>query len=144
MLLANHGNRMENSSPQEDIIYLVTNAEMIAEAKLEFAFSDRHSILSTASFYDNLTNLKQIKWLIFFESPKIGGYSEIWQSRPDKPEWIDRKEVRQAEFLIYEKLPWAFIKGVATMNEEVATKVRDVLNKLNLNTPVVVKHEWYY
>jgi len=140
MLLVNHSNGV-----QREIIYLVTRAQDIGEGNLKFIFSDRHPVLRHAQFFTELSYLNEIKWEIFFEPPLKGGYSEIWNSNHDNPMWVDRKEIRQAEFLVFKELSWEFIRGIATINEDIAEKVKTLFNNFNVKSKIVIKKpEWYY
>ncbi len=147
MLYVNHNGYIENARPQEDIVHLVTYAQLIAENTIPFVFYDRHAVVAVAQPYNDLKDLDKIDWDLFFESPPgNGNYALNWHDRHDErnPKWTNRKEVRQAEFLINEKLPWNLIVGIATMTEDKAIIVQDILNRHNKKTSVKVKPEWYY
>lgn len=146
MLYANHKGNLANARPQSDIAYLVTYAQTIAAAIKPFVFYDRHAVVATATPYNSLADLDKIDWDLFFEPPLLGRYSKYWQSKRDGAnlKWIERPEIRQAEFLVHHSVDWHLIKGIATINDAKAAEVRIILGNAGIDTPVVTKPEWYY
>ena len=122
-----------NQYRQDDIVFFVTHTDTIAKAKLPFAFTDRHAVVGYAQFYNNLHELNKLDW----QTIKL----RYWADTPEDPA---RKEKKQAEFLIHEKLPWEQIYGIAVNNENTLTKVEGSLNGLQHKPIVKVKNEWYY
>lgn len=49
-----------------------------------------------------------------------------------------------AEFLVHKQLDWQLIRGVATMAQEVADQVKEILGRFGQKTAVAVKREGYY
>ena len=148
MLYVNHNGYIANARPQAEIIHFVTYAQTIAEAKIPFVFYDRHAIKALAQPYNNLKDLDKIDWELFFESPPgNGGFATYWHDNPNgsNPKWIGRKEIRQAEFLVFQELPWHCIQGIATKTPEKAKAVEIILKQYGQNDiRVVAKPEWYY
>jgi hypothetical protein len=122
-----------NQHRQNDIIFFVTQTEIIVKAKLPFAFTDRHAVVSYAQFYNDPEKLNSLDW----QTIKL----KYWADTPDAP---DRKEKKQAEFLIHEKLPWAQIYGIAVNNQDVLERVESRLNGLQHKPIIKVKKEWHY
>jgi hypothetical protein len=56
------GNVAAYSEGQEPVIYLVTEAEIIATNNLDFVFSDGHAAMEYITFYDDLLRLDAIDW----------------------------------------------------------------------------------
>ena len=106
---------------------------LVVKAKLPFAFTDRHAVVSYAQFYNDLEKINNLDW----RTIKL----RYWADTPEDP---DRKEKKQAEFLIYEKLPWEHIYGIAVNNEGAFSKVETILNGLQHKPIVKIKKEWYY
>jgi hypothetical protein len=146
MLGANHTKTIPNARPQEEILHLVTTAQSIANADIPFVFYDHHAVKEYSAPYNNLNDLCKIDWELFFEPPLLGGYSKIWNSTSmgKNPKWVKRMEVRMAEFLVHERLPWNLIKGIATINEEKAKEVEEILKHHQIDTQVKAKRDWYY
>ena len=122
-----------NRAKQNDIIFLVTHTETIAKACLPFTFTDRHAVVKYATFYNNLDELKNLDWSTI--------QLKQWANTDDHP---DRKEKKQAEFLVHKKMPWELIYGIAVINDEVASKVESLLNGHTHKPVIKVKKEWYY
>jgi hypothetical protein len=144
MLLAIHGRNVPNCPyRQEDIVHLVSTAEDVAAANLPFVFSNYHAVLDFAEFFAQLASLDRIDWPLFLESPKRGGYCQYWQNRPE-PRYMLRKETRQAEFLVHQRLPISLIRGIAVSSTAAKTRVRTVLQQVQWEVPVKVAPAWYY
>jgi hypothetical protein len=91
---------------QEEIIYLVTTAEKIAELKAPFIITDRHAYLAHKSVYNELQDLRKLSWDVITDDTWYYQYSDL------------RKELKQAEFLIYRHVPVAALLGIVTHNDE--------------------------
>jgi len=60
-------------------------------------------------------------------------------------QWQDVKEDKQAEFLIESELSWGLLERIGVHNLSIYQKVSTMLNKLNVNKPVIeIKQDWYY
>ncbi|MDZ7725942.1 MAG: DarT ssDNA thymidine ADP-ribosyltransferase family protein [candidate division KSB1 bacterium] len=64
-----------------------------------------------------------------------------WHNTPDDP---DRKERRQAEFLVFRFFPWNIVTQIAVLNENIAQKVESILETSEYKPAVKLKPEWYY
>lgn len=126
MLLVNHVR-------QNDIIFFVTYTETILKAGLSFAFTDRHAIVRYANFYNDLNELKNLDW----NTIKL----KQWNNTSVYP---DRKEKKQAEFLIYKKLSWELVYGIAVFKDDIRLHVEHALNNQQHKPVIKVKKEWYY
>jgi len=122
-----------NQWRQKDIIFFVTHTETIAKAGLPFAFTDRHAVVNYAKFYNDLDALKKLDW----HTIKL----RYWADVEEDPA---RKEKKQAEFLIYKKLPWELIYGIGVINDEVDSKLKLLLNNQSHKPIVKTKPEWYF
>lgn len=118
---------------QNDIIFFVTYTETVSTSGLPFAFTDRHAVVSYATFYNDLDELKNLDW----KTIKM----RYWADTPDDPA---RKEKKQAEFLVYKKLPWELIYGIAVLNDDISSHVENALNGQQHKPIIKVKKEWYY
>lgn len=122
-----------NQTRQSDIIFFVTHAETVAKSGLPFAFTDRHAVVRYAKFYNDLNELKNLDW----GTIKL----KQWANTSDNP---DRKEKKQAEFLVHKKLPWELIYGIAVFNDVTGSHVEDTLKSQQHKPVIKVKKEWYY
>ena len=55
-----------------------------------------------------------------------------------------RKELKQAEFLVYQHLPVNALLGIVCHSEEIANFVRNAAHNADLSLHVVVRPEYYY
>ena len=143
MLYTIHQGNVPNGPPQADIVHLCTTAQDIAAAGLSFAFSDYHAVLDYARFSNNLGDLSWIDWPIFFEAPQKGGYCPYWKN-DSTAQHMRRKETRQAEFLVHQRVPIAVVRGIAAANDAAAARVSNVLQQAGWNVPVKSFPAWYY
>jgi hypothetical protein len=64
----------------------------------------------------------------------------------DTVEDSDRKRRRQAEFLVHQRLPWSYIRGIAVYSEQQKQQVETIMNN-NSNTHrpnAIIRKNWYY
>lgn len=118
---------------QSDIIYLVASAEAIAEAGLDFVFTDRHSLARVAAFHDKLAKLVDV------DMPTC--YATHWSKTERVP---DRQEKKQAEFLVHGVVPWSLVLQIGVAGASAMCRVNAVLAEFSQNTPVAVEGTWYY
>ncbi|HRO01986.1 MAG TPA: DUF4433 domain-containing protein [Terricaulis sp.] len=129
---------------QRGVAHLVSTAQRVRDAALDFLFTDYHAIVAYAKFYSNLTDLDKIDWPLFFEDPLLDGYCKWWHSRASPTKYIKRSETRQAELLVRDKFPVGLIRGIAVADDETAARVGHSLATLGWNIPVKAKPNWYY
>lgn len=134
MLYAIHGGFVDGyDEGQEPILHLVTKVSMILEEELSFAFTDRHAVLTYASFFEDVKDLDKVDHNLMQE--------KYWH---DTDEYPQRKERRQAEFLIRDFMPFNVIGAIGVMNENVEQQVLEALKPLDEAPPVIVRQKWYY
>ena len=117
---------------QQEIIYLVSTAEHIHSLNIPFVFTDRHAYLQHKTIYNTLADLANLKWNVIRDDTWFQVYTAL------------RKELKQAEFLVYEHLPVNALMGIVCHNEQIANFVQAAILQANLNLPVTVKPEYYY
>lgn len=120
---------------QEPLIYLVSTAQIVAEAGIDFVFSDGHGIAAFTDWYDDLQNLDRVDWDMI--------YQKYWR---DTNEDMDRQRRKQAEFLVYRFCDWQLINEIAVCNMRVKRRVEDILNQFSsgMHRNVVIRKDWYY
>ena len=128
---------------QNDIVYLTTTAQIIANQGAPFVFTDYHAVMAIASFFSDLNDLNQINWSIFFEHPLLGGYCKYWQNR-STPAHMMRMETRQAEFLVRDTVPLAVITQIGVKSRKMAGQVQMALANTGWNPPIQIVPGWYY
>jgi prepilin-type processing-associated H-X9-DG protein len=134
MLYAIHrGNVQKYKDGQNQVIYLVSEAEIIASNKLNFVFTDGHAAVDLSEFYDKLNDLCNIDWNIM--------KANYWANTNEDN---DRTRRRQAEFLVHQFCHWTLIQEVSVIDSIIEQQVKKILQNFNLQTPVKMKPSWYY
>lgn len=118
---------------QSDVVYLTSSTEQVAVARLRFAFTDGHAVMSLSGFYDNLDDLGKIDWPLM--------KSKYWSSTEEDP---DRPRRRQAEFLAFHSLSLDLVTELTVMNQSIANQMRKALVESGTEIPVAVRSNWYF
>lgn len=120
---------------QAELVYLVLKLQSVAGAGLKFVFTDRHAVTDHAAFYTNPTDLRRIDWALM-SSPR-------WNNIPDYP---DRKDRRQAEFLVRGFVPWDLVDALVVISPRMKQRVEGLLAQYPApaRRPVLVRRGWYY
>lgn len=118
---------------QAPIVYLVSNAQLVQNARLQFVFTDGHAIMRLSNYYDTCDNLHHVDWSIMRE--------KYWN---DTPEDGDRKRRRMAEFLVHRYLPLGLVTQIVVYNQQMARRVVEILRDLEIDIEVGVNAGWYY
>ncbi len=120
---------------QHEVIYLVSRIDIVVRQGLNFAFTDRNAALNAAQWSCNLAELDtMIDWRLM-ESP-------MWYHEQDEVE--DRREKRMAEFLIYRRVPWTAMLGIAVKSDVQYRQTREVLAKAGVESLVKIRPDWYF
>lgn len=136
MLLNLHSGRVPGyDEGQSPIVYLVSSIERVNAAGRPWVFSDGHGLAALTSWYDDASSLGEVDWDLVAE--------RYWR---DTPEDNDRKRRKQAEFLVWEHLPWSALAGIAVLNDATKAKVDLALaaHPQGAGTKVLKKPDWYY
>lgn len=136
MLYAIHkGTVVGYTGTQQDVIYLVANLADLQSSRLTWVFTDGHAAMGLSDFYTDIKDLNQIDWNLM--------EADYWY---DTVEDSDRKRRRQAEFLVHQRLPWSYIRGIAVYSEQQKQQVETIMNN-NSNTHrpnAIIRKNWYY
>jgi hypothetical protein len=136
MLLNLHSGRVKGyDEGQAPLIYLVTSIERVNAARRRWVFSDGHGLAALTSWHDDAARLEQVDWQLVGE--------RYWSDRPDDN---DRQRRKQAEFLVWQDLPWSAIGGIAVLDAPMKAAVEAILGKnpQSSHPPVRVRRDWYY
>lgn len=134
MLYAIHKDNVDGyDDGQEPLIYIMTKVAWVVEADLTFAFTDRHAVLALAQFHDEPSELDAVDHTLM--------RAEYWQNTDQHP---DRRERRQAEFLIHEQVPLNMVGAVAVISDSIKQQVEGALTPMESPPPVIVRSEWYF
>ncbi|MCB1921418.1 MAG: DUF4433 domain-containing protein [Gammaproteobacteria bacterium] len=120
---------------QEPLIYLLTTAQAIQQAGVQFVFSNGHGLATFTSWHDNLAQLDQVDWGIV--------NAKYWS---DTPEDNDRQRRKQAEFLIWQSLDWFLLHGITVLNATMKQRVQTILNQFpqRKQPRITIRSNWYY
>jgi hypothetical protein len=118
---------------QDDIIYLVTDAEYITWRGLTFVFTDGHPITEPKAFFNQLSDLSKVDFSIM-----PGRY---WFDTNSDP---DRKRRRQAEFLILGNFAWTDVRAIGVRTDAAKQRVEDIMRDTSYKPPCVIRPAWYY
>ena len=136
MLFQLHTGRLEGyNEGQDPIIYLVSSAQNIAQAKLPFVFSDGHGIARFTTWFDDLARLDQIDWGAV--------YANLWKDTVDD---MDRQRRKQAEFLVHRFCDWSLIQEIGVINRTAQERVERILAGYppGSHRNVTIQTGWYY
>jgi hypothetical protein len=133
MLFVNYIGGVEGyDKGQDEIVHLVCCAEELA-ATAPFVIIDGHGVSPLSNQTADLGSLAALDWDVM--------NAHYWS---DTDEDGDRKRRRQAEFLVYERVPMSMVKLVGARSEDVAKRARSALRGLSDPPPVAVRPDWYY
>ena len=129
------GNVAGYKGGQTPLVYLVSSVQEAASQGLPFVFTDGHPIMAFSKFYAEVEALDRIAWDVM-----AGTY---WN---DTAEFPNRKQLRQAEFLVHQTFPWGAVEFLAVRSTTVKVQVERVLNAApkRFTKPVRLVPEWYF
>lgn len=120
---------------QEPLLYLATRLKHVKATGARFVFSDGHGLAAFTDWFDHTTALDRVDWALVGE--------RYWR---DTPEDNDRKRRKQAEFLVWQSLPWSAIQGIATFSDTARERAAAVLAQFPQRHQPELKTiaGWYY
>ena len=118
---------------QTPLIYIVSSAQSVDNAGIPFVFSDGHGIATFTSWFDDLKYLNQVDWGIVNE--------RWWRDTTDDP---DKQRRKQAEFLVHVAMPWKLVSEIGVYDDQMKNRVQGIIGQYKVNTPVIVRRQWYY
>lgn len=122
-----------NSRVKNEVIYLVSQAQLVAKAGIPFVFTEAHAMMDFLLFRNQLADLTIVDWEVM--------QAKYWNSTPDDN---DRRRRRMAEFLVYQHFPVSCIRAIVVANESVAEVVQQQLINFVSQIPVRIQPEWYF
>ena len=118
---------------QSTVIHLVSTAEAVEQAGTGYVFTDGHGIMALTDYFDDLSDLDMIDWPLM--------EARYWYDTIDD---MDRKRRRQAEFLVFEFIPWDLIDEIVVLNNSMLQSVVGSLSAVGIATPARIDQQWYY
>ena len=118
----------------DDLVYLVTTVERLAQLAGPMVFTDRNAVLEIAEFSSEVSRLDSlIDWDLM--------RATMWNNDDAHP---DRMERRMAECLVHERVPWAAFTEVVAKTTECAQQARAAMATVDASVPVNVRPHWYF
>lgn len=96
---------------------------------ISWAFTTSNAGAYYVDFHRNLGELGEVKWTAVA--------ARDWHAP-------DVKEGKQAEFLVYERLPLELIEHIGVISSQVENAVKQVLSGSSHQPPVTIEPAWYY
>lgn len=115
----------------DEVIYLVSSVPRMSELGCAWIASDRNAALSLAEFTDDERDLDEhISWDVI--------RARYWT------DYDDGADLRAAEFLVHNSVPWEAVKLVATKTPAVQAEVKRLLTGIQHRPVVTVRPGWYF
>lgn len=133
LYLIHKGNVPDFTGTQGELVYLVSTVEAIADRRIPFVFTDRHAKLEYAEFRNSINELDIVDWDVI--------HSDTWNNTP---QFNDRKEKKQAEFLVHQHVPLECILGIGVYDNTMHQTVGGMVADSGKNIPVGIRQTWYY
>ncbi|MFC5409139.1 DUF4433 domain-containing protein [Larkinella bovis] len=132
LFMINKGQVPDYKGIQEELIYLVSNVNVIQNAGRLFVFTDRHAKLDYAQHFNDCSRLVDLDWATI--------QSDNWGQQYG----VLKKEKKQAEFLVYQTVPINLIQGIVCHNETIKNSVEVAMEEAKVFLPVVCRPKFYY
>lgn len=112
-------------------MYLVSSVPRIVASGVEWVASDRNAALSLAEFTDDADSLHDhISWDVIA--------ARYW------PDFADGADLRAAEFLAHQSVPWEAMEDIVTKTEATRERVEAIVAGRDHCPPVTVRSGWYF
>jgi hypothetical protein len=113
--------------PQNDIVFVVCHYRKIKELGLQFVFTDRNAKMAIANYYTEEADFEQLDWLSI--------QTKHWKS--DETD-IQRRDKKQAEFLVRNHVPVSAIAALVVKTEARKLYFEEIIRILGLEIAVHV------
>lgn len=80
----------------------------------------------------------------FEDYADIGRLGELDWDAIQAPDWQERRDSKQAEFLVEQSFPWGLISRIGVQSLRVRAQVMEAMRGASHCPPVVVRPRWYY
>lgn len=132
LFMIHKGKVPDYKGTQEELVYLVSNVEVIQEAGVPFVFTDRHAKLGYAEHYNDYNQLAELDW----ETIRSDNWGQQYG--------VIKKEIKQAEFLVHQSLPLNLVQGIICHNDQIHRIVEAAMKDAGVSLPVVCRSNLYY
>ena len=135
LLMIKNGTPPVAQRPQEDIVYIITSVKTVKETNCEYCFTDMHAKLALADFYRDDADFDKIDWEVV--------KAKFWNNIP---EYQDKQDRKQAEFLVRHHVPVSCINWLGVKTEERKRYFEKIISSLGLPVKVYLdsQNSLYY
>jgi ssDNA thymidine ADP-ribosyltransferase, DarT len=130
MLFVLHKGHENYSDGQNEMLHLVSSVGAAVDTGHKWAFTDRHADLGYTEYFNDLNEQAKVDWHVM--------PMQYWSNENET------KERRQAEFLVYDWLPWEAIDEIGVIDRPMKQRVEGAMVNSAHRPAVRVKPEWYY
>jgi hypothetical protein len=124
-------NNYEYQQGFDEVVYLVSSVPGIVSKGGTWIASDRNAALDLAEFTDDVRSLQDhISWDIIA--------ARYWT------DYTDGADLRAAEFLVYESVPWRAVEAIVTKTQATREQVEAMTAGLDHRPSVTVRAKWYF
>lgn len=120
--------------PMSEIAILVSSLSRLVESQVPFVFADRHALLATAQFSNDLNDLGRIDWPLLCSR-------DFKRDPVNDPGKVERY---QAEALVYRQVPVSALLGIACYDLNRESQLRRHASNANISLRIAVKRDWYF
>lgn len=113
--------------PQDEIVFIVIKFDQVQKAGLEYIFTDRNAKIAVAKFYRDPKDLDLLRWEVI--------QSKTWNNTEED---FERKDYKQAEFLIRNEVPVELIHTLVVKTEERKIEIAKLVNEGGSVIPITV------
>lgn len=118
---------------RDEIIILVSSVESLQANGVRFVFTDRHALVSYATFFGDVRDLGKIDWDLLRARDFARSDSDL-----------GKVERYQAELLAYQEVPVDALLGIACYSDKSKAHVQSMLRDAGVDLKVVVKRDWFF
>lgn len=125
------GNVPSYSEGTARLVFLVSSTQRLRELGLGVVVSDRNAVLTIARFTDTDDLDDLVNWAVI--------RTQYWNDH------IDGSELRQAECLVHQWVPWEAFLDVGVQSEAVGREASALLQAVGVDGPTpTVRPRWYF
>ena len=99
------------------------------EKRVKWAFSTANAGARYAPIYASVDKLSEVSW------------TAVMATDFRK---VEIKEGKQAEFLVFQSLPWSLVEKVGVVNGSVLAEAKAALAAADHQPPISLEPDWYY
>ena len=115
----------------DQVVYLVSSVPVLIDQGCSWIASDRNAALSLAQFVDDERELvEHISWDVI--------RAKYWN------DYDDGCDLRAAEFLVHDSVPWEAIELIGTRTAPTRTEVKRLIAGQRHRPEVSVRPDWYF